>query len=229
MLTTTAILYAQKTKSDYLDTAINLPKGTYLKEGSLYVRDGYKILQSTDKKTITIVPENAKSLDNTPESTPNIKCKCDDGKDCGITFTNRKIECFSAEECCKLYMSKSSGILATTSGDIKWEQVRSKPSTTLSTNTDKIDITEQFNNKKIRNGTVLVYGSEGKYKIYATYKKGKLVEWYGMGEDGKKIKSSPLGITPTSCEDCLVAPNGTMYCKKCTTTPAVILPAKSAN
>jgi len=230
MQSITALLYAQNTKTV---TANNLPKSLYLKNNSLYVQSGYKIVQSTDKKIITIIRENAKSRDNSPESTPSIKCKCADETNCGVTFTSNKIECFGPT-CCYLYFAKSTSILANNSSsadnsDIKWQRVLNTPIPSVTASPGKIDITEQINNKKVRNGTVLVYESGGKYKIYTTYKNGQLTEWYGMGEDGKKIKSARLGITPTTCEDCVIMPTGQMFCKKCVVTPGIVLPVKSAD
>jgi hypothetical protein len=230
MLTVTALLHAQNSKTDSKDTTSNLPKGTYLKEGSLYIQTGYTVLFATDKKTITIVPDNAKGRDNSPGSTSTLKCKCEDETNCGITFTNRKIECFGPE-CCYLYNAKSVNDLQNNPGgtDIKWQRILNTSPPSFTSPSDKIDITVQFTTKKVRNGTVLVYESGDKYKIYASYKNRQLTEWYAMGEDGKKIKSTRLGITPTTCEDCVMMPTGQMFCKKCVVTPGIVLPVKSAD
>lgn len=231
MLSITALLNAQNTNNT--DTTNNLPKGTYLKEGSLYVQDGYKIIQSADKKIITIIKQTAKKSNDSPEISSSLKCKCADDTNCGITFTNRKIECFGPE-CCFLYSTESKTLFANNpsganSADIKWRQIPKTTPPPVTTSSDRIDISDQINKKKITNGTVVVYEANGKYKIYATYKKGKLTEWYGMGEGGKKIKSSPVALTPTTCEDCMILPGGVTVCKKCTVTPGVVLPAKILN
>ena len=178
-----------------------LPKG----------KDGKDLYQKGECKTIL----------------PNVKYKCVFCEDEALTKNCKEYDC-SLTEC------KESKNIKATDGkeiskpiDIQGKQVRmqqdsSKPSTS-------IDLTEFFNKKKAVNGTVVIYETESKYKIYATYSKGRLIEWYGMGEDGKKIKPSQLGVTPTTCEDCVVHPDGFMFCKKCTTTPGVILPAKRIN
>lgn len=233
ILSIKVLLYAQNSNPKDIDSSINLPKGTYLKDGNLYVKNGYKIVQSPDKKTITIVQENAKGRDSSPESTPTIKCKCNDDTNCGVLFSSNKIECFGPG-CCYLYFSKSTKNLQNTSSDsidnsIKWERIITKPNHAAADSVTKIDITEIIKNKKVRNGTVLVYENDNNYKIYTTYKNGRLTEWYAIGEDGRKIKSSSLGITPINCEDCIVLPNGTMVCKKCTNSPGITLPAKSVN
>jgi hypothetical protein len=160
---------------------------------------------------------------------PSVAYKCTFCEDEALTKNCKEYDC-SLTECKESKSSKGSdGRLLSKPIDIEGKQIWIQNDSNLRTPKDTIDITEQIKNTKVRNGTVVVYETKDKYKIYATYKNGKLTEWYGMGEDGRKVKSTQLGITPTTCEDCLVHPNGGMYCKKCTTTPGVVLPAKSTN
>ncbi len=99
----------------------------------------------------------------------------------------------------------------------------------IKTEPEKTDLTPYFNRQKNVNGTVLIYELKGGYKIYATYKNSRLTTWYSIGPDGKKIKPSASGITPVSCEDCLLLPDGRTVCKRCTTTPLGTPPVKMAS
>ena len=154
----------------------------------------------------------------------NVKYKCVFCEDEKLTINCKEYEC-SLTECKESKNTKETdGKELSKPINIQGKQIRmgqdsSKPS-------NHIDITALFNEKKVSNGTVLIYESEGKYKVYAVFKKGKLLEWYGADENGAKIKPAPSGITPTTCEDCVVLPNGTMLCKKCTNTPNVNIPVK---
>ena len=82
---------------------------------------------------------------------------------------------------------------------------------------NKIDITELLIRKKVTNGTSEIYQSEGKYKVYAIYKKGKLTNWYAVDVDGNRSKqTSQLAVNETVCENCQVLPGPVMICQKCT-------------
>lgn len=172
--------------------------------------DGKTLYQKGDCKTILL----------------NVKYKCVFCEDEALTKNCKEYEC-SLTECKEIKNIKETGGKELSKPiSIEGKQIRlnrdsSQPAA-------YIDITNLFTEKKVANGTVLIYESENHHKIYASYKKGKLVEWYGMGADGTKIKSSQRGITPVSCEDCIVLPNGVMTCKKCTSTPGVTVPIKKA-
>ncbi len=227
------LVQAQKIESHTLDT---LPVGVNMVKGSVYIEEGYKAILSTDKKIITVIPDqNAKKAGgNTPGAYPNFKCTCSDGKDCGVTMTNRKIECFASDECCRLEISKSTQILATMQNatnapDIKWIPVTNIIPEKASANSQRIDITAKLDSLKVKNGIVLVHEEKGKYKIFASFKNNKLIEWYAIDNKGKKTVSSPVALSPTTCEDCVIMPGGVTVCKKCNVTPGVTLPAKVAN
>jgi hypothetical protein len=172
--------------------------------------DGKDLYQKGDCKTIL----------------PNVKYKCVFCEDAALTKNCKTYDC-SLTEC------KESKNIKETSGkelskpiDIQGKQIRIQEDSSKPSN--HIDITNLLNERKVQNGTAVIYESEGKYKVYAVYKKGKLVEWYGTDKVGTKIQPSQLGITPTSCEDCVVTPDGTMFCKKCTKTLSVNMPIKKA-
>jgi hypothetical protein len=172
--------------------------------------DGKDLYQNEDCKTIL----------------QNVKYKCAFSEDAALTKNCKEYDC-SLTEC------KESKNIKETSGkefskpiDIQGKQIRMRQDSSKPSN--HVDITNLLSERKVQNGKVVIYESEGKYKVYAVYKKGKLVEWYGTDEAGAKIKPSQLGITPTSCEDCIVLPSGMMVCKKCTTSTGVNMPIKKA-
>jgi len=160
---------------------------------------------------------------------PNVKYKCVFCEDKELTKNCKEYDC-SLTECTESKSIKGSdGRLLSKPIAIQGKQIRIQDDSTGRTPHSSIDLTEHFNNRKVKNGTVLIYQGEKKMKVYATYKSGKLIEWYAMGEDGKKIKSSQVALTSTTCEDCVILPNGTTICKKCTITPGVVLPVKRAD
>lgn len=177
--------------------------------------DGKELYQKGDCKTIL----------------PNVKYKCVFCEDKALTKNCKEYDC-SLTECTESKGIKSGdGRLLAKPVNIEGIQVRgldNKDSTNKQLSTP-VDVTGYINSKKIANGKILVYENDDQYKIFAVYKKGQLTEWYAMGEDGKKIMSSPVALTPTTCEDCIITPGGVTFCKKCTVTPGVILPAKSLN
>jgi hypothetical protein len=221
------------------NTTSKLPKGTKFENGKVVVTSGYKAVQSSDKTMVLLLANDGLGVRG------GFRCDCDGGSSgtCNLSIINNKIVC-GGDACCELVVTiydeeKYIAMEAVEKAPekLKWKklvfpiedkQVKFQNNKD-SSGKSSVDITEYIKNKKVANGTVVVYETEDKYKIYAIYKKGKLTEWYAMGDDGKKIQSSQLGITPTTCEDCILLPTGQTYCKKCTTTPGVSLPAKRAD
>jgi hypothetical protein len=72
-----------------------------------------------------------------------------------------------------------------------------------------------------KNGTSLLHTVKGKFKLYVTSVNGKVTEYYGVDENGKRIETTavlngskiggPVSV-PGSCFKCIQMPDGT-YCK----------------
>ena len=60
------------------------------------------------------------------------------------------------------------------------------------------------------NGTVLVHTEEGKFKVYASFKKSKVTEYYAMDMNGNRINPSyPASKEGVTCYVCIESPGGT--------------------
>lgn len=173
--------------------------------------DGKDLYQKGDCKTILI----------------NVKYKCVFCEDEALTKNCKEYNC-TLTECTESKPAKATGGKQLAKPvDIQVKQIRMNQE-----NSDSLthkDITNHFKTKKVTNGTIVIYEAEDKIKVYATYKNGKLIEWYALGDDGKKINPIQRGLTPTSCEDCVLLPSGVTFCKKCTNTQIATMPSKKAD
>jgi hypothetical protein len=75
---------------------------------------------------------------------------------------------------------------------------------------DTINISAKVKSTKMKNGAVLMYVLEGKAKLYAVFKKGKITEWYGLDIIGKKLDSTNVKLDNDPC-----CKSGSQCCRPC--------------
>lgn len=64
----------------------------------------------------------------------------------------------------------------------------------------------------ISNGNILMHQETGKFKLYATYKKGKVTNWYAIDTKGNKIPATYSAKGAAVCMVCATLPNGFTNC-----------------
>ena len=103
-----------------MDSTTVTLKGTYINDGKVYLKDGYKISYSKDKTVGTIRRISNGAVSGT------FGCDClQDGKNCYLITGKNTIGC-SGETCCGLVVTTSSDDLTTISGThegIQWKRL----------------------------------------------------------------------------------------------------------
>ncbi|MBX2934690.1 MAG: hypothetical protein KF825_10615 [Ferruginibacter sp.] len=64
----------------------------------------------------------------------------------------------------------------------------------------------------ITNGNVLMKQEPGKFKLFATYKMGKVANWYAIDTKGNKIPVTYSAKGKSTCQVCAFLPNGMATC-----------------
>ena len=71
------------------------------------------------------------------------------------------------------------------------------------------------------NGSVLIHTEEGKYKVYASFKKNKVSEYYAIDMDGNKIKPTYASKAGLKCSFCIIRGDHVVcYEVECTNIPS---------
>ena len=122
LLLITICLFSQKNGKIIRDSTRTPLKGTFIKNGKIYLSPGYKVTYSEDKTLATISRQNGNGISG------SFSCSCGvlSNKKCSVTSTDGAIYC-DGESCCGLVVTTNSSNLAITStsgnadGNITWK------------------------------------------------------------------------------------------------------------
>lgn len=72
--------------------------------------------------------------------------------------------------------------------------------------------TEPLKRAKTPNGDILMKQESGKFKLYASYSKGKVTDWYAIDTKGNKIPATYTAKGAAGCWVCAVLPTPPPHC-----------------